>query len=145
MRFRLLESTIRIRKRTLGPDHPMTLQSQHNLGGALFNADRIDDALKVSETVVKKATISLAPTSETRLEAETLLGRIYARLDRRQQAIDIFQRVSRSTRDLTQPNTTESLRPKYELASCLLQQGEYGQAIVLFGELVEDYRGRAGA
>jgi hypothetical protein len=48
-----LEEALKLRKANLGPDHPQTLQSMYALAWAYQDADRLNEAIRLSEEALE--------------------------------------------------------------------------------------------
>src|ERR1041384_2449581 len=68
----LHEEVLKLRKARLGPDHPDTLTSMHNLAGAYRVANKLDEALLLYAETLKRRTAKLGadhPTTLTSMDS----------------------------------------------------------------------------
>jgi tetratricopeptide (TPR) repeat protein len=91
--IRLEEPLLRLRKSKLGPDHPDTIQSMHNLAVFYAEAGRRKEALKLSEEVLQLSKSKLGPDHPDTIQSMHNLSVFYAEAGRRKEALKLSEEV----------------------------------------------------
>src|SRR5262249_42860499 len=93
----LLKEIADIKKATLGPDHPDTVDAMSLVGKAHFQLRQFDEAISLSEQVLKGREAKLGPAHLDTLHSVANLGICYKEADRLTDAIPLLERVHRVT------------------------------------------------
>ncbi|MFF2674375.1 tetratricopeptide repeat protein [Streptomyces niveus] len=97
------ERVLADRERTLGPDHPATLNARNNLAVSYSDAGRLQDALHLHERVLADRERALGPDHPATLGARNNLAHV------REAAAAVPQP------DAATPSTTRGLQPPSDI------------------------------
>ena len=95
----------------LGPDHPDTLESMHNLANAYAALGDESEAFQLREETLKRRTARLGPEHVDTLRSRLALARSYTILNRSETPQSSTNRRWRSWRPCSAPNTPRHFKP----------------------------------
>src|SRR5262249_53859022 len=98
----LFEQTLKLRKARLGPDHPETLRTMHNLGKAYWMGKRFDRSIALAEEVSKRQEARLGRDHLATVEALANLGVNYKSAGRLDKAIPLLEEALRAAKQYPQ-------------------------------------------
>jgi len=118
-------------ERVLGPDHPDTLTSQHNLATAYRQAGRLDEAITLHEhTLIDRQRI-LGPDHPDTLTSQNNLAYAYQQAGGLDEAIPLFERTLTAHRQILGPDHPDTLTSQNNLASAYRHADRLDEAIPL--------------
>ena len=113
----------------LGPQHPSTINANHNLACALTYMDRFEEAAAVLREQLAIATPALGPDDITTISANLQLGHVLTLQEKLAEAGDVLEATVRRSRRVlgaTHPTTRDGLRIADELRVRREERGEAG-------------------
>lgn len=134
---RLLRDAFEGRKRSLGMDHPDTLESQFALAIAIGEQGRYDEVEELFIDVLERAKGALGPEHEQTLVMARGLGVLYLSTGEMEKAQPIFEDTyirMRATMGVNNPGTLLAMQ---DLAFTLRSQGNNQRAYELLSEVLE--------
>jgi len=138
----LLEETLALRKAKLGPDHPDTLQSMHNLAIGLRDQGRYADAIELNEATLALRKARLGPDRPDTLWTMANLAVCYAMVGRYADALRLHEEtlaLRKTKLGLDHADTLASMR---DVAASLVKLGRNAQALPLIEECLERAAGK---
>jgi serine/threonine protein kinase/Flp pilus assembly protein TadD len=136
-----LGRAVDLRRKTLGADHPRTLDAQEWLASFLLNGrGRYAEALTLAKQAWEGRARVLGPEHRDTLESLDTYAQCLDKMGRDKDAIRLLRQcleARRRTRGPSHPDTATSMN---NLAICHWKRGEYQEAIALFSEAVELHR-----
>jgi tetratricopeptide (TPR) repeat protein len=133
-----LERSVELRKRLLGPDNDLTIDSLNNLAWAYMETDRASNSVPIFEEVLKANKARLGPEAPKTLSSMSDLALAYGLVKRSSDAIQLFQdalimqrtnKVAATNGDLF--STMNNLAVIYD------RNGRRPEAIPLYEELLK--------
>ena len=125
-------------ERLLGPDHPDTLASRHNLAGAYREAGRLTEAIALYEQVLTDCVRILGEDHPDTLISRHNLAGAYQKAGRLTEAIALYEQVlTDHTRVLGQDHP-HTLTSRHNLAYAYQEAGRLEEAIALFEQVLTD-------
>ena len=116
---------------TLGPDHPDTLASRHNLAGAYHDAGKLDEAINLFEQSFKECARILGPHHPNTLTSRNDLAGAYHDAGKLDEAITLLEQTLKDSEDLLGPHHPDTLTTHSNLASAYRNVGRLDEAITL--------------
>jgi serine/threonine protein kinase len=117
--------------RHLGPDHPDTLASMHNLARNYAALGRFTEALQLREETLALRKARLGPDHPDTLRSMSCLASSYADLRRRADALALREKTLALLKEKLGPDHPDTLRSMYELASSYAVLGRQDDALEL--------------
>jgi serine/threonine protein kinase/tetratricopeptide (TPR) repeat protein len=117
--------------RHLGPDHPDTLASMHNLARNYAALGRFAEALQLREETLARRKATLGPDHPDTLRSMNGLASSYADLRRRADALALREKTLALMKEKLGPDHPDTLRSMYELASSYAVLGRQDDALEL--------------
>lgn len=132
-----LEAALDLRRRVLGPEHPDTLLSMHELGIIYINDNKYSQAeALLSETVQIKRRV-LGPDHIETIRDMNNLAAVYLEQGKYAQAEAIVSQVLKATRRLLGPEDPKTLVAISNMSRMYENDGKYAQAEALGSEALE--------
>ena len=125
-------------KDTLGPDHPDTLASRHNLAGAYHDAGKLDEAINLFEQSFKESARILGPHHPNTLTSRNDLAGAYHDAGKLDEAITLLEQNLKDSEDLLGPHHPHTLASRNNLAGAYHAAGRLDEAITLFEQNLKD-------
>jgi len=125
-------------ERLLGPDHPDTLASRHNLAGAYESAGRLREAIAVYERNLADCERLLGPGHRDTLASRHNLAGAYKSAGWPRKAIDLHERNLADRERLLGPGHPDTLASRHNLAGAYGSAGRLGEAIDLYERNLAD-------
>ena len=123
---------------TLGPDHPDTLASRHNLAGAYHDAGKLDEAINLFEQSFKESARILGPHHPNTLTSRHNLAGTYHDAGKLDEAITLLEQTLKDSEDLLGPHHPDTLTTHSNLASAYRNVGRLDDAITLNQQNLKD-------
>ena len=123
---------------TLGPEHPDTLTSRHNLASAYHDAGRLDEAITLYEQTLKDSTHILGPNHPSTLTSRHNLASAYHDAGRLDEAITLYEQTLKDSTHILGPNHPSTLTSRHNLASAYHDAGRLDEAITLYEQTLKD-------
>ena len=122
----------------LGPDHPSTLTSRHNLAYAYQDAGRLDEAIALHEQTLEDSTRILGPHHPHTLTSRHNLANAYRDAGRLDEAIALHEQTLEDSTRILGPNHPNTLTSRHNLANAYQDAGRLDKAIALYEQNLED-------
>ena len=123
---------------TLGPDHPSTLASRHNLASAYQDAGRLNDAIALYEQNLEDRARTLGPDHRDTLTSRNNLASAYQDAGRLNDAIALYEQNLEDRARTLGPDHRDTLTSRHNLASAYQDAGRLNDAIALYEQNLED-------
>jgi serine/threonine protein kinase len=133
----MLQQSVAIRSRVLGPEHVTTLDSRNLLVQTLISAGRYTEAEKIARESLDTATRVLGPTDRTTLRAKANLAWVLDDSGKITEAGTLFQQTLDEQRRVLGVKDPDTLRSMYRYAVNLFSRGRYADAEKLDRETLE--------
>jgi serine/threonine protein kinase/tetratricopeptide (TPR) repeat protein len=127
------EDVVRVRRETLGPAHPDTLEGLIGVSYC-YRKGRRPEAIAMLEDVLRLAKANLPPNHRITLKAKTNLSNDYRIANRLPEATALQEEVLQVLRVWRGPRHPQALIVAYRLAMCYVDSGRYPEAIALHEE-----------
>ncbi|WP_436318144.1 tetratricopeptide repeat protein [Streptomyces albus] len=122
----------------LGPEHPDTLTTRHNLALSYRDAGRTQDAINLHEQVLTDSERLLGPEHPDTLQTRNNLATSYWQAGRTQDAINLLQQVLADRERILGPHHPDTLRTRGNLATSYADAGRTQDAINLQEQVITD-------
>ncbi|MCA9315524.1 MAG: serine/threonine-protein kinase [Planctomycetota bacterium] len=132
----LSEKVARGLERTLGPEHPGTLQALNGLGLAYSSLNRSSEAVPILERVAAGYARNLGPDHPDALIARQNLARTYVDVGRAKEAAEILEQVRGPLTELLGPDHMALLAASHSLAKAWIAVGRTAEGIELAEEVL---------
>jgi len=140
----LLQRSVEIRRRVLGPDNPDTLTSMHDLAGAIRWQGRLPEAEKLSREVLDRRLRLLGPDHPATLASMEMLGLILNDEHHGAEAEKLVRQVLEAYRRTLGPSDGATLNAENSLALVLEEQNRLPEAEQLYRDSADGYQRRFG-
>ena len=134
----LLDRALQISRSRLGPDHPGTLTTRHNLALGLGRAGRIQEAAPQFWQLLADQQRVLGPDDPDTLTTRANFAHCLGRLGRPQDAVSEFGQLIDDCVRVLGPDHRDTLRNRGNLASWLGEAGHIQEAIGQLEQLLAD-------
>lgn len=131
-----LWSQLRERENELGPEHPNTLHSMHNLAITYSDAGERQNALQLLETVVVAREKMLGEEHADTLRSMHNLAIRYSEAGEVQKALQLLERVVEVNQRTLGEEHADRLTSQYALAIAYQANGEFSKAVELLEHVV---------
>ncbi len=128
----------------LGPDHPDTLASMHNLAISYSDAGQSDRALKLCEETLALRKAKLGPDHPDTLRTQNSLAASYLGAYQKQRALKLFEESVALRKTKLGPDHPDTLLSMMDLASGYYATGQYNQALKLREETLALIKAKLG-
>ncbi len=141
---------LEIRRRVLGPDHPLTLEAQNAYAYTLLGAGQLQEALALAEKTLAAQSLILSPDDPKLLETRATQVDILHELTRSAEALPISRDIvayrDLGTRQLRifGPEHPETLTTRHNLVRALVAQDKLAEAETLCRATLEARRRTLG-
>ena len=125
-------------ERLLGPDHPDTLVSRHNLAGAYQKAGRLTEAIALYEQVLTDHTRVLGQDHPHTLTSRHNLAYAYQEAGRLEEAIALLEQVLTDRTRVLGEDHPDNLTSRHTLAYAYQEAGRLTEAIALYEQVLTD-------
>ena len=142
--IQLEEPLLQLRKGKLGPDHPNTIASMHNLAIRYSEAGRREEALKLSEEVVGLGKGKLGPDHPNTITSMHTLAIRYSEAGRREEALKLSEEVVGLRKGKLRPDHPDTIASMHSLAIFYSEAGRREEALKLSEEVVGLGKGKLG-
>jgi serine/threonine protein kinase len=141
----LLARAVEIRRRTLGPYSPDTLQSMYELADALNGEGHYREAEKLCRDTIDTRRRVLGPEHRDTLTSIWLLAHILEREGRYPESEELFRKVLEVATRVFGPQDTLSVGAENGLAANLSDENKFSEAEKAYRGLLEVYRRMFGS
>jgi serine/threonine protein kinase/tetratricopeptide (TPR) repeat protein len=128
----------------LGPEHPETLRSMHNLARSYRALGRYADALQLSEETLALCKAKLGPEHPDTLRSMSCLACGYAELGRRVEALQLREQTLALMKAKLGPDHPDTLRSMYNLSISYAVLGRQADALNLREETLALRKAKLG-
>jgi serine/threonine protein kinase/tetratricopeptide (TPR) repeat protein len=128
----------------LGPDHPNTLMSAHNLGSDYAALGRSADALQLRETTLAQRKARLGPEHRDTLKSTVALANSWDQVGRHADALALRWDALARQKATLGPDDPDTLATMNGLACCSGALGRHDQAVELLEEALTRYKATVG-
>jgi tetratricopeptide (TPR) repeat protein len=125
-------------KLSLGPDHPLTLTSQHNLAAAYTRAGRLEQAIPLHEQTVADRERVLGASHPDTLTSRYRLANAYMSAGGHKQAIPLHQQTLADRERILGTDHPDTLTSRNSLAYAYSSADRLDQAIPLYEQTLAD-------
>ena len=132
-----LTQVMETRKRVLGPEHPDTLTSMHQLALAYWGQGRWKEAQELQEQVMETSKRVFGPEHPDTLASIHQLGLTYWDRGRRKEAEELFTQVKETRKRVFGPEHPSTLTSIHQLGLTYWDQGRWKEAEELFKQVME--------
>ncbi|WP_311359447.1 tetratricopeptide repeat protein, partial [Actinomyces oris] len=122
----------------LGPDHPDTLASRHNLAGTYRDAGRLDKAIALYEQTLEDSIRVLGIDHPSTLTSHFNLAGAYRASCRLDEAILLYEQVVTGRSRVLGPDHRSTLTARDHLADTYWEAGRFDEAITLKKQILAD-------
>ena len=123
---------------SLGPSHPDTLLSRHNLAYAYQTAGRLHEAIELFEQTLDDRTRILGPHHPDTLASRNNLASAYREAGRLHEAITLHEQNLEDRTRILGPHHPDTLTSRNNLASAYQAAGRLDEAITLHEQNLKD-------
>ncbi len=113
----MLEETLKLKTKTLGPDHPSTVVTRNEFAIAATFERRPNEVVAGFEETLKRRIAELGPDNPETLISQTNLAVAYWKTGRLDQSIPLFERTLKSRIKTLGPTTPRRWQQKRTSAS----------------------------
>ncbi len=118
----------------IGPDHPDTLRSMHNLAESYRHLGRYADSLKLNEETLALRQANLGPDHPDTLSSMNNLAKMYYELGRYADSLKLNEETLALRQANLAPDHPDTLSSMNNLASSYYALGRYADALKLYEE-----------
>ena len=123
--------------KSLDPEHPNRLASEHKLAGIYIACKENEEARYLLEQVVRVREMILSPEHTDRLDSERDLARVYLNLGYTEKAKNMLEKVVEIQAENLRPEHPLHLATKYALTRAYVASGERIKAQYQLEEIVQ--------
>ena len=134
----ICERLVADQERVLGPDHPDTLSSRHNLTLAYQDAGRLDEAISLDEQNLLAYERALGPDHPDTLQSRNNLAADYQVTGRLEEAISLHEQNLADRERVLGPDHPNTLQSRNNLAAAYRDAGRLEEAISLHEQNLAD-------
>ena len=131
------ERALRLRERTLGLEHPKTLQTMTLLSGIDFDQAKYSEAEVLLTRALDLQGRTLGPEHPDTLHSMSVLASVYMMQGKYSQAVELGSQTFNAQRRVLGSEKRETLRTMASLAEFYRLDGKYAEALVLAKESFE--------
>ncbi|KAL8719057.1 MAG: hypothetical protein Q9225_003891 [Loekoesia sp. 1 TL-2023] len=142
--LQLMEPVVDVYKRTLGEEHPETLNSINSLASYYSNIGRYQEALQLIEPVIDVYKRTLGEEHPETLGSIHSLAIRYSEVGRYQEALQLMERVVEESKRTLGEDRHNTLTSTHNLAICYSNVGRYQEALQLAEQVVDMYKRTLG-
>ncbi|ESP95707.1 nephrocystin (plasmid) [Streptomyces sp. GBA 94-10 4N24] len=135
----LYERTLADSERVLGPDHPDTLLSRHNLAGAYESAGDLGRAIPLYERTLADSERVLGPDHPDTLLSRHNLAGAYESAGDLGRAIPLYERTLADSERVLGPDHPDTLLSRHSLVRLRGEAGDVAGAAAALQDLLADY------
>jgi len=139
-----LERCVTLRQTKLGPEHPDTLTSMHNLAVGYHYAGRLDQSLLLKEETLKLRKAKLGPDHPVTLISMNNLALGYRAAGKLDQALPLWEETLKLSRAKLGPDHPDTLISMNNLAVGYHHAGKLDMALPLYEETLKLSRAKLG-
>jgi tetratricopeptide (TPR) repeat protein len=121
------ERLVAAQERVLGPDHPDTVSSRHNLAVAYWTAGRLDEAISLDEQNLAGRERVLGPDHPDTLNSRNNLAIPYRDVGRLDEAISLHEQTLAARERVLGPDHPDTLNSRSNLANAYQAAGRSGE------------------
>jgi serine/threonine protein kinase len=140
----LLQRAYAIRLKELGPDHPDTLTSLHDLATERWKQDRFKEAAELARHALERRRRILGPNHEDTLMSQLFLGLFLKELNRLDEAEAVLRDGIDRCKHQLGPDHHHTLHGQNDLALVLGLKGRLGEELSLESETLDGRRRSLG-
>jgi tetratricopeptide (TPR) repeat protein len=140
----LFEETLRLRKARLGPEHPHTLASMHNLATAYLEAGKLELALPLFEQTLQLTKARLGPEHPDTLTSMCSLAEAYRAAGKLDLALPLFEQTFQLRKARLGPEHPDTHRSMNDLAAAYWSAKQLDKSIPLFEETLKRQEAKLG-
>ncbi|MGD3106977.1 protein kinase domain-containing protein [Streptomyces sp. YGL11-2] len=133
---RLFTEVLAGRERTLGPDHPDTLDCRHHLAVGLGRLGRLEDSRSTAHEVAAARARVLGAHHPDTLASRFHLASVTGQLGAWPEALRTYREVAAARAESLGPDHPDTLAARYEVGICLGRLGRSAEALTHYRELV---------
>ncbi|MGW6816708.1 tetratricopeptide repeat protein, partial [Nocardia sp. NPDC055050] len=133
-----LEQLLANRLRVLGPDHPDSLSTAHNLASVYREAGQVEEAIDLLKRTLTDEQRVLGPDHAETLVTAHNLAYDYQEAGRVDEAIDLFEKTLADQQRVLGPDHADSMVTAHNLAYAYRVAGRVDEAIDLFEKTLAD-------
>jgi len=141
---RLFEKVLATRQAHLGPDHPDTLASMHNLALTYQDAGQVEKALPLLEETLKLQRAKLGPDHPHTLRSMNNLAVAYQDAGQVEKALPLHEETLKLQRAKLGPDHPDTLGSMHNLAVAYRRAGQVEKALPLHEETLKLRRAKLG-
>jgi non-specific serine/threonine protein kinase/serine/threonine-protein kinase len=138
------ERSLELRKRVLGAEDPLTIETTVRLGATAFDQSNYGEAEALLSQALEAARRVLGPQDLTTLRAMTSLAGVYRRQGRYPRAEALVNQAVEIKRRVMGPENPSTLNSMSVLAEVYDEEAKYGQAETLINQILEIRRRVSG-
>jgi tetratricopeptide (TPR) repeat protein len=136
-----LRRAVDLRRQSLGPDDPRTLDAQLALADFLGRfTGRYAEALPLALQTWQASARILGPEHNSTLESLDTYATALEHMGRGEEAISSYRQCLAARRRMLRPRDPATLTSANNLAFCLMRHGDYSEAMPLLRESLEGWR-----
>ncbi|KAF2993765.1 hypothetical protein E8E13_001931 [Curvularia kusanoi] len=132
----LLQHVVGVKEKTLSPEHPDRLASQHALARAYQADGQVQKAVELLQHVVEVQEKTLSPEHPDRLASQHVLAMAYQADGQVQKAVELLQHVLEVQEKTLSPEHPDRLASQHELAGAYQANGQVQKAVELLQHVV---------
>ncbi|VTS07696.1 serine/threonine-protein kinase [Tuwongella immobilis] len=132
-----LQRSRTIRRHILGPDDPVTLNTENSLAFAMQHSGQVAEAIQLTQQILERQRKTLGPTHELTLTSQDNLGRAYIIADKLPEAIAELEFVRDQRMKTIGPTHEDTLTTLANLGVAFQKQRRFADAAQLFKEVRE--------
>ena len=121
-----------VRQTELGPSHPLTIRSLHNLAAAIAEDGQLQDAIATERLALASSMETLGPNHRETIASKGQLGRFLTRAGALDEAEILVQSVADMFGRLAPATHPDVIASKSDLAEVLQRKGELAEAEELY-------------
>ncbi len=134
----LLEATLQVSERTLGPGHEATMSTRANLAGVLRATGRLDEAAALLEQTLSDSERVLGPDHPSTLTVRANLAAALQASGRLDEAAALLEQTLSDSERVLGPDHPSTLTVRANLAAALQASGRLDEAAALLEQTLSD-------
>jgi serine/threonine protein kinase len=140
----VFQKALDTRKAELGPDHPDTLHSMHNLAMAYRDSGQLVKAVPLFEDTLEKCKDKLGPDDPRTLVTTSHMAQAYLASGQLAKAVPLLEETLEKRKATLGPDHPDTLTSMGDLAAAYRERGQLAKAVPLFEESLEKHKAKLG-
>jgi serine/threonine protein kinase len=140
----VFQKSLDTRQAKLGPDHPRTLASMHNLAAAYYASGQFARAVALYEETLQKRQAQLGPDHPDTLLSMNNLAAAYGASGQLPRALPLLEETLQKRKAKLGPDHPDTLTSMHNLAEAYRVSGQLARAVLLYEETLQKRQAQLG-